>query len=91
MPLTRDWIESRPNLWKFITIRPLRSLLFLFLSVVGLGMENIGGVFVVLLSGLLLAVFMAGLEFVWVQQHSPRSEVRGHLQLISQLSCQLPS
>uniref|UniRef100_A0A4W5MAJ3 Glutamate receptor n=1 Tax=Hucho hucho TaxID=62062 RepID=A0A4W5MAJ3_9TELE len=41
----------------------------------GLGMENIGGVFVVLLSGLLLAVFMAGLEFVWVQQHSPRSEL----------------
>ncbi|CAB1316676.1 unnamed protein product, partial [Coregonus sp. 'balchen'] len=40
----------------------------------GLGMENIGGVFVVLLSGLLLAVFMAGLEFAWVQQHSPRSE-----------------
>uniref|UniRef100_A0A6Q2XVX6 Glutamate receptor n=1 Tax=Esox lucius TaxID=8010 RepID=A0A6Q2XVX6_ESOLU len=31
----------------------------------GLGMENIGGVFVVLLSGLLLAVFMAGLEFAW--------------------------
>ncbi|XP_021473335.2 glutamate receptor ionotropic, kainate 4 isoform X1 [Oncorhynchus mykiss] len=41
----------------------------------GLGMENIGGVFIVLLSGLLLAVFMAGLEFVWVQQHSPRSEL----------------
>ncbi|XP_010868626.1 glutamate receptor ionotropic, kainate 4 isoform X1 [Esox lucius] len=36
----------------------------------GLGMENIGGVFVVLLSGLLLAVFMAGLEFAWVQQHT---------------------
>uniref|UniRef100_A0A8C8I9A7 Glutamate receptor n=1 Tax=Oncorhynchus tshawytscha TaxID=74940 RepID=A0A8C8I9A7_ONCTS len=41
----------------------------------GLGMENIGGVFIVLLSGLLLAVFMAGLEFFWVQQHSPRSEL----------------
>ncbi|KAJ7996851.1 hypothetical protein DPEC_G00222810 [Dallia pectoralis] len=36
----------------------------------GLGMENIGGIFVVLLSGLLLAVFMAGLEFAWMQQHT---------------------
>ncbi|KAL0994606.1 hypothetical protein UPYG_G00124760 [Umbra pygmaea] len=33
----------------------------------GLGMENIGGLFLVLLSGLLLAVFMAGLEYTWVQ------------------------
>ncbi|KAM6970057.1 glutamate receptor ionotropic, kainate 4-like [Aplochiton taeniatus] len=41
----------------------------------GLGMENIGGVFVVLLCGLLLAVCMAVIEFAWVhRRHTPASE-----------------
>ncbi|XP_061916200.1 glutamate receptor ionotropic, kainate 4 [Entelurus aequoreus] len=40
----------------------------------GLGMENIGGIFVVLVCGLLVAIFMAVLEFVWMLRHTPRSE-----------------
>ncbi|XP_054651158.1 glutamate receptor ionotropic, kainate 4 [Dunckerocampus dactyliophorus] len=40
----------------------------------GLGMENIGGIFVVLVCGLLVAIFMAVLEFVWMLRHTPGSE-----------------
>ncbi|XP_061136690.1 glutamate receptor ionotropic, kainate 4 [Syngnathus typhle] len=40
----------------------------------GLGMENIGGIFVVLVCGLLVAIFMAVLEFVWMLRHSPGNE-----------------
>ncbi|XP_077397172.1 glutamate receptor ionotropic, kainate 4 isoform X1 [Festucalex cinctus] len=40
----------------------------------GLGMENIGGIFVVLVCGLLVAIFMAVLEFVWMLRHAPGSE-----------------
>ncbi|XP_061537745.1 glutamate receptor ionotropic, kainate 4 [Phycodurus eques] len=40
----------------------------------GLGMENIGGIFVVLVCGLLVAIFMAVLEFVWMLRHVPGSE-----------------
>ncbi|GAA6101429.1 glutamate receptor ionotropic, kainate 4-like [Tachysurus ichikawai] len=42
----------------------------------GLGMENIGGIFVVLVCGLLIAIFMAVLEFVWMLRHTPGTEVR---------------
>ncbi|XP_062873212.1 glutamate receptor ionotropic, kainate 4 [Trichomycterus rosablanca] len=41
----------------------------------GLGMENIGGIFVVLVCGLLIAIFMAVLEFVWMTRHTPGTEL----------------
>ncbi|KAM6972997.1 glutamate receptor ionotropic, kainate 4 [Aplochiton taeniatus] len=41
----------------------------------GLGMENIGGIFVVLVCGLLVAIFMAVLEFVWMTRQRPAAEV----------------
>uniref|UniRef100_A0A8C1HEW8 Glutamate receptor n=1 Tax=Cyprinus carpio carpio TaxID=630221 RepID=A0A8C1HEW8_CYPCA len=41
----------------------------------GLGMENIGGIFVVLVCGLLVAIFMAVLEFVWMLRHTPATEL----------------
>uniref|UniRef100_A0A8C6XYW5 Glutamate receptor n=1 Tax=Naja naja TaxID=35670 RepID=A0A8C6XYW5_NAJNA len=41
----------------------------------GLGMENIGGIFVVLICGLIVAIFMAMLEFLWSLRHSEHSEV----------------
>uniref|UniRef100_A0A8C6HJ51 Ionotropic glutamate receptor C-terminal domain-containing protein n=1 Tax=Mus spicilegus TaxID=10103 RepID=A0A8C6HJ51_MUSSI len=41
----------------------------------GLGMENIGGIFVVLICGLIVAIFMAMLEFLWTLRHSEASEV----------------
>ncbi|XP_040929475.1 glutamate receptor ionotropic, kainate 4 isoform X3 [Betta splendens] len=40
----------------------------------GLGMENIGGIFVVLVCGLLVAIFMAVLEFVWMLRQTPGNE-----------------
>lgn len=43
--------------------------------IVGLGMENIGGIFVVLICGLIVAIFMAMLEFLWSLRHSEQSEV----------------
>ena len=44
----------------------------------GLGMENIGGIFVVLVGGLVLAVLVALVEFVWASRRSAeREEVRG--------------
>nr|XP_033958212.1 glutamate receptor ionotropic, kainate 5 isoform X1 [Pseudochaenichthys georgianus]XP_033958213.1 glutamate receptor ionotropic, kainate 5 isoform X1 [Pseudochaenichthys georgianus] len=36
----------------------------------GLGMENIGGIFVVLICGLIIAVFVAIMEFVWSTRRS---------------------
>ncbi|KTF92669.1 hypothetical protein cypCar_00017067 [Cyprinus carpio] len=41
----------------------------------GLGMENIGGIFVVLVCGLLVAIFMAVLEFVWMLRHTPGTKL----------------
>ncbi|KAG9265447.1 glutamate receptor ionotropic, kainate 4-like [Astyanax mexicanus] len=41
----------------------------------GLGMENIGGIFVVLVCGLLVAIFMAVLEFVWMLRQTPGTEL----------------
>ncbi|KAG9351467.1 hypothetical protein JZ751_022717, partial [Albula glossodonta] len=40
----------------------------------GLGMENIGGIFVVLVCGLLVAIFMAVLEFAWMLRQTPGTE-----------------
>uniref|UniRef100_A0AAY5EQV7 Glutamate receptor n=1 Tax=Electrophorus electricus TaxID=8005 RepID=A0AAY5EQV7_ELEEL len=41
----------------------------------GLGMENIGGIFVVLVCGLLVAICMAVLEFVWMLRQTPGTEL----------------
>lgn len=38
-------------------------------------MENIGGIFVVLICGLIVAIFMAMLEFLWTLRHSEATEV----------------
>lgn len=57
----------------------------------GLGMENIGGIFVVLVCGLLVAIFMAVLEFVWMLRHAPGNEVReGYLTCICFVSLSPP-
>lgn len=58
----------------------------------GLGMENIGGIFVVLVCGLLVAIFMAVLEFVWMLRHTPATEVReGYFTCLCFLSFSPPS
>ncbi|XP_023672072.1 glutamate receptor ionotropic, kainate 4-like isoform X1 [Paramormyrops kingsleyae] len=41
----------------------------------GLGMENIGGIFVVLVCGLLAAIFIAVVEFSWMLRHSHGTEL----------------
>ncbi|XP_029570331.1 glutamate receptor ionotropic, kainate 4 [Salmo salar] len=41
----------------------------------GLGMENIGGIFVVLVCGLLVAIFMAVLEFMCFLRQTPGTEL----------------
>ncbi|KAM7413305.1 hypothetical protein PAMA_020610 [Pampus argenteus] len=57
----------------------------------GLGMENIGGIFVVLVCGLLVAIFMAVLEFVWMLRQTPGTEVReGYLTCICFVSLSPP-
>ncbi|KGL74168.1 Glutamate receptor ionotropic, kainate 5, partial [Tinamus guttatus] len=40
----------------------------------GLGMENIGGIFVVLVCGLIVAIFVAVMEFVWSTRRSAENE-----------------
>ncbi|XP_040437465.1 LOW QUALITY PROTEIN: glutamate receptor ionotropic, kainate 5-like [Falco naumanni] len=40
----------------------------------GLGMENIGGIFVVLVCGLIVAIFVAVMEFIWSTRRSAESE-----------------
>ncbi|XP_031709392.1 glutamate receptor ionotropic, kainate 5 isoform X3 [Anarrhichthys ocellatus] len=40
----------------------------------GLGMENIGGIFVVLICGLIIAVFVAIMEFVWSTRRSAEAD-----------------
>ncbi|XP_078123676.1 glutamate receptor ionotropic, kainate 5-like isoform X1 [Sander vitreus] len=45
----------------------------------GLGMENIGGIFVVLICGLIIAVFVAIMEFLWSTRRSAETdEVKHH-------------
>jgi len=54
-------------------------------------MENIGGIFVVLVCGLLVAIFMAVLEFMWMMRQTPVTEVReGSLTCVCFLSVSLP-
>ena len=53
-------------------------------------MENIGGIFVVLVCGLLVAIFMAVLEFMWMMRQTPVMEVReGYLTCLCFLSLSL--
>ncbi|XP_049459214.1 glutamate receptor ionotropic, kainate 5-like [Epinephelus fuscoguttatus] len=64
----------------------------------GLGMENIGGIFVVLICGLIIAVFVAIMEFVWATRRTAETdEVNLHhhpppppLPLSSSSSCPAP-
>ncbi|XP_037651602.1 glutamate receptor ionotropic, kainate 5-like isoform X1 [Sebastes umbrosus] len=66
----------------------------------GLGMENIGGIFVVLICGLIIAVFVAIMEFLWSTRRSAETdEVNLHhhpppppppLPLSSSSSCPAP-
>ncbi|XP_020648241.3 glutamate receptor ionotropic, kainate 4 isoform X1 [Pogona vitticeps] len=51
----------------------------------GLGMENIGGIFVVLICGLIVAIFMAMLEFLWSLRHSEHSEVSVCQEMMTEL------
>lgn len=54
-------------------------------------MENIGGIFVVLICGLIVAIFMAMLEFLWSLRHSEQTEVGSGLSLMLQEVCTLMS
>ncbi|XP_036132337.1 glutamate receptor ionotropic, kainate 4 [Molossus molossus] len=51
----------------------------------GLGMENIGGIFVVLICGLIVAIFMAMLEFLWTLRHSEATEVSVCREMVTEL------
>ncbi|XP_048199970.1 glutamate receptor ionotropic, kainate 4 [Perognathus longimembris pacificus] len=51
----------------------------------GLGMENIGGIFVVLICGLIVAIFMAMLEFLWTLRHSEATEVSVCQEMVAEL------
>ncbi|KAM5222971.1 glutamate receptor ionotropic, kainate 4 isoform 2-T2 [Hipposideros larvatus] len=51
----------------------------------GLGMENIGGIFVVLICGLIVAIFMAMLEFLWTLRHSEDTEVSVCQEMVTEL------
>ncbi|XP_038609528.1 LOW QUALITY PROTEIN: glutamate receptor ionotropic, kainate 4 [Tachyglossus aculeatus] len=51
----------------------------------GLGMENIGGIFVVLICGLIVAIFMAMLEFLWTLRHSDAAEVSVCQEMVTEL------
>lgn len=44
------------------------------MCVSGLGMENIGGIFVVLICGLIIAVFVAVMEFVWSTRRTAETD-----------------
>ncbi|XP_055964161.1 glutamate receptor ionotropic, kainate 4 isoform X1 [Sorex fumeus] len=51
----------------------------------GLGMENIGGIFVVLICGLIVAILMAMLEFLWTLRHSEATEVSVCQEMVTEL------
>uniref|UniRef100_A0A8C4PYV6 Ionotropic glutamate receptor C-terminal domain-containing protein n=1 Tax=Eptatretus burgeri TaxID=7764 RepID=A0A8C4PYV6_EPTBU len=54
----------------------------------GLGMQNIGGIFVVLLCGLILAVVIAVAEFAWNSRRAPaRADAELLVELCRSLSC----
>lgn len=67
-------------------------------------MENIGGIFVVLICGLIVAIFMAMLEFLWTLRHSEATEVNlrmgmtcgvgrwahAPMKVISDKTCEIP-
>uniref|UniRef100_UPI00398F22E0 glutamate receptor ionotropic, kainate 4-like isoform X2 n=1 Tax=Pristiophorus japonicus TaxID=55135 RepID=UPI00398F22E0 len=58
----------------------------------GLGMQNIGGIFVVLICGLIVAVVMAVIEFLWTMRHSAETEISVCQEMLKELrsivSCQ---
>lgn len=75
-------MSTRLKFWSFsifgrMIMSPSSFTLFFVRShfLTGLGMENIGGIFVVLICGLIVAIFMAMLEFLWTLRHSEATEV----------------
>lgn len=54
-------------------MKPEYDVFFLW-PTLGLGMENIGGIFVVLICGLIIAVFVAIMEFVWSTRRSAETD-----------------
>ncbi|XP_032905466.1 glutamate receptor ionotropic, kainate 4 [Amblyraja radiata] len=51
----------------------------------GLGMENIGGIFVVLICGLIVAVVTAVIEFMWTMRHSTETEISVCQEMLKEL------
>ena len=89
-PLNPHQLLFRLYLCLFLSLLP-PPLSPLALLSAGLGMENIGGIFVVLVCGLLVAIFMAVLEFVWMLRQAPGNEVReGYLTCICFVSLSPP-
>lgn len=83
--------SSLPSLSSLSQFFLLHFVSTLILSSPGLGMENIGGIFVVLVCGLLVAILMAVLEFVWMLRQTPGNEVRqGYLTCICFVSLSPP-
>lgn len=81
-------VPSSSSLSQFFLLRFISSHVR---SSPGLGMENIGGIFVVLVCGLLVAILMAVLEFVWMLRQTPGNEVRqGYLTCICFVSLSPP-
>lgn len=61
--------------------------------VLGLGMENIGGIFVVLICGLIVAVFVAIMEFVWSTRRTAETgevKLHPHVPLAFSFYCPVP-
>ncbi|KAM7384880.1 hypothetical protein PAMA_011982 [Pampus argenteus] len=57
----------------------------------GLGMENIGGIFVVLICGLIIAVFVAIMEFVWSTRRSAETDEEMLTEFRNAVSCRKSS
>ncbi|KAK1895316.1 Glutamate receptor ionotropic kainate 5 [Dissostichus eleginoides] len=57
----------------------------------GLGMENIGGIFVVLICGLIIAVFVAIMEFVWSTRRSADTDEEMITEFRNAVSCKKSS
>ncbi|GCB76351.1 hypothetical protein scyTo_0018332, partial [Scyliorhinus torazame] len=51
----------------------------------GLGMENIGGIFVVLICGLIVAVVMAVIEFTWTMRYTTQTEISVCQEMLKEL------
>lgn len=68
--ISHDWVNSG---W-YINGCFTGGVFVCFGSLSGLGMENIGGIFVVLICGLIIAVFVAIMEFLWSTRRSAETD-----------------